>query len=126
MNSCNQSSDGTCRELCLLWRCFSWLILTLAATANTIAASGRSRRVRRDVDCDFPYTKCAIPGLEDSHECVDVQSNIESCGGCVGAGGMDCTSINKALAADCMLGSCVIRMFPHALVQAGRTLMSSS
>jgi len=96
-----------------------------AATANTVAASGRTRRVRRDVDCEFPYTKCAIPGLENSYECVDVQSNVESCGGCAGAGGMDCTSIKNALAADCTLGSCVIRMSPCVFTLGDRTLMSS-
>jgi len=100
----------------LLWRCFSHLILSLAATANTIAASGRARRVRRDVDCDFPYKKCAIPGLEGSYECVDTQSNAESCGACAESGGMDCTSIPKALAADCIHGSCVIRMSSLAFI----------
>lgn len=102
-----------------------WSDLDPAATANTLAASGRARRARRDVDCEFPYEKCAIPGLENSFECVDVQSNVESCGGCTGAGGMDCTSINNALAADCILGSCVIRMSPRVFTPQDRTLMSS-
>jgi len=91
---------------------FLCLIFDPAATANTIAASGRARRARSDVDCHSPYKKCAISGLEGASECVDVQANAESCGGCAGAGGMDCTSISKATA-DCILGSCVIRMSPR-------------
>ena len=103
-----------------------WSDIEPAATANTIAASGRSRRVRRDVECGFPYTRCAIPGLGDSYECVDVRSDVESCGGCAGAGGMDCTSITNALAAECMMGSCVIRMSPRLCTLEDRTLTSSS
>jgi hypothetical protein len=102
-----------------------WSDIDPAATANTIAASGRARRARRDVDCEFPYTQCAIPGLGNSYECVDIQSNVESCGGCAGAGGMDCTSINNSLAADCILGSCVIRMSPRIFTLEDRTLTSS-
>ena len=103
-----------------------WSDIDPAATANTIAASGRSRRARRDVECEFPYKRCAIPGLGDSYECVDVQSNVESCGGCMGAGGMDCTSINNALAADCKYGSCVVRTSPRVFTLEDRPLMSSS
>lgn len=103
-----------------------WSDIDPAATANTIAASGRSRRVRRDMECELPYTRCAIPGLGDSYECVDVQSDVESCGGCAGAGGMDCTSISHTLAADCILGSCVIRMSPRLFTLEDRTLTSSS
>ena len=103
-----------------------WSDIDPAATANTIAASGRSRRARRDMECEFPYTRCAIPGLGDSYECVDVQSDVESCGGCTGAGGMDCTSISNALAADCILGSCVIRTSPRVFTLEDRPLISSS
>ena len=103
-----------------------WSDIDPAATANTIAASGRSRRARRDVECAFPYKRCAIPGLGDSYECVDVQSDVESCGGCTGAGGMDCTSISNALAADCKLGSCVVRTSSRVFTLEDRPLMSSS
>ncbi len=103
-----------------------WSDIDPAATANTIAASGRSRRARRDVECEFPYTRCAIPGLGNSYECVNVQSDVESCGACAGAGGMDCTSISNALAADCIMGSCVIRMSPRLFTLEDRSLMSSS
>ena len=97
-----------------------WSDIDPAATANTIAASGRSRRARRDVECEFPYERCAIPGLGDSYECVNVQSDVESCGGCTGAGGMDCTSISNTLAADCRDGSCVIRTSPRVFILEDR------
>ena len=103
-----------------------WSDLEPAATANTIAASGRSRRVRRDVECESPYTRCAIPGLGDSYECIDVESDVENCGGCAGADGMDCTSIRNASAADCVRRSCVIRMSPCLFTLENRALTSSS
>ena len=65
--------------------------------------------MRREVGCKNPsHTECPIPGLEGSSECVDTQSNIESCGGCTNAGGVDCTAIKGIGAVACRAGSCVI------------------
>ena len=81
----------------------------LAATANTVAASGGARRLRRDDSCkESSHTKCPIPGLEHSFECIDTRSNIESCGGCANAGGVDCTAIKGIGAVTCSAGSCNI------------------
>ena len=86
------------------------LTLPPAVTANTIAASGKLRRVRRDGPCDDPkLTRCPIPGLEGTSECVDTKENVESCGGCVGAGGVDCTTIQGVSGVECNAGVCVIR-----------------
>jgi hypothetical protein len=70
-------------------------MFTTTATANTIAASGCARRIRRDLECEVSYMNCPIDDLKDSYECIDIQSNVESCGGCIGAGGMDCTSTSR-------------------------------
>ena len=65
--------------------------------------------MRREVGCKNPsHTECPIPGLEHSVECIDTQSNIESCGGCTNAGGVDCTAIKGIGAVACRTGSCVI------------------
>ena len=73
--------------------------------------------MRREVACEnSSHTKCPIPGLEDTFECVDTQSNVESCGGCANAKGVDCTAIKGAGAVACRAGSCVIScVFPFFL-----------
>lgn len=77
--------------------------------------------MRREVACEDPsHTECPIPGLEDTLECVDTQSNIESCGGCTNAGGVDCTAIKGADAVVCTAGTCVIScvfFFIHTSVE---------
>lgn len=51
------------------------------------------------------------------YECLDIQTNLESCGGCVPVGeiegpdgGRDCTAIDKAESVACIDGRCVIGM----------------
>lgn len=57
-------------------------------------------------------------GYLKGYECVDVQNDLESCGGCVAndspfggrtaAGGRDCSAIPNVDAVRCQKGACVI------------------
>ena len=61
------------------------------------AASGRPRRVRRDARRGDQSTQNApTSGLEATFGCIDTRQNVELCGRCVGAGGVDCINIPGA------------------------------
>ncbi|WVW78854.1 hypothetical protein I302_100817 [Kwoniella bestiolae CBS 10118] len=76
---------------------------------------------RRKSFCPGKMTSCLIPGVEDSWECVDPQSDLESCGGCAHgeytsdgpsnstATGLDCTNMPGVLrgGSTCTNGECV-------------------
>ena len=63
-------------------------------------------------------------GFLKAYECVDVQNDLESCGGCVmddspfgertADGGRDCSAIPNVDAVTCRRGECVIRECPVA------------
>lgn len=65
---------------------------------------------REDALCPKNKTKCVIdPEWSDSYECLDLESNLESCGGCMSQGeGQDCTAIEGAAAVSCVKGKCVV------------------
>ncbi|WWD05778.1 hypothetical protein V865_003861 [Kwoniella europaea PYCC6329] len=78
-----------------------------------------ARRLARDQPfCPVGNTPCRIPGLHgDSYECVDVASELESCGGCMNgiygsdnttSTGVDCSTLPGAAfgATTCYRGSC--------------------
>jgi hypothetical protein len=51
----------------------------------------------------------------DPYECLDVRTNLESCGGCVPEGeivgpdgGKDCTAIDHINAVKCVAGKCIV------------------
>ncbi|KAA1468242.1 hypothetical protein DENSPDRAFT_857172 [Dentipellis sp. KUC8613] len=59
--------------------------------------------------CPSDLTACPISGLSSAWECVDVQQELESCGGCViGGEGQDCTAIKGAWNVGCEQGSCKV------------------
>lgn len=63
--------------------------------------------------CPAGQTACAVGFREqDGFECIDVDTNIEQCGGCAsasGAGvGQDCTAIPNADLVLCEEGSCLV------------------
>ncbi|GAA5943666.1 hypothetical protein JCM3775_001327 [Rhodotorula graminis] len=74
------------------------------------AARSRSRRAalhRRNL-CPASHTACAVEGAAKGFECIDVSSNIEQCGACASAGGVDCTAIEGVAAVGCVAGTCEI------------------
>lgn len=47
--------------------------------------------------------------MTSGYECVDTQSNIESCGGCPGEGnGQDCTAIEGVADVACVNSVCLV------------------
>ncbi|WWD20693.1 hypothetical protein CI109_105169 [Kwoniella shandongensis] len=70
--------------------------------------------------CPAGLSSCALPGDADAFECVDTQSDLESCGGCMNgafdpitrapAGGVNCSSLpGVALGGvTCARGECLV------------------
>jgi len=95
---------------------------TDGTTGSCIAATsgGSSKtRHRKRVERAYHHAKrgcsgegqalCAVPGLDSAFECVDVLTNLESCGGCIADGvGQDCTQIVGALDVECAAGACAV------------------
>lgn len=50
---------------------------------------------------------CSLDTL-GGYECVDFDSSLENCGGCVAAGsGADCSAVEGAVGIECVAGQCV-------------------
>ncbi|KAM0751659.1 hypothetical protein T439DRAFT_355565 [Meredithblackwellia eburnea MCA 4105] len=59
--------------------------------------------------CPGGATACPIFPRMGSYECIDTQSELESCGGCASKGeGEDCTQIKGAQGVTCQSGRCII------------------
>ncbi|KAF8197065.1 hypothetical protein BJ912DRAFT_954681 [Pholiota molesta] len=66
--------------------------------------------------CPNGMTSCPVPGRgAHSMECVNTQTDLESCGGCILASyprhipeGVDCTAIQGVSDVSCMYGQCVV------------------
>ncbi|KAJ7021464.1 hypothetical protein C8F04DRAFT_1314359, partial [Mycena alexandri] len=63
--------------------------------------------------CYEGFTACKVPGYsENSWECVDVQNDLESCGGCSydlsTSSGRDCSAIPGVSDVSCIKGQCVV------------------
>ncbi|EIN05729.1 hypothetical protein PUNSTDRAFT_122189 [Punctularia strigosozonata HHB-11173 SS5] len=89
------------------------------------APAPQASQMRRDMTVldDSPDRRCArdwqscpifVESKIKGYECVDVQHDLESCGGCVvngealGDGGRDCSAISHADGVSCMKGRCII------------------
>jgi hypothetical protein len=83
--------------------------------------SGSLYRRKRDLNaCPPGHLRCPVLHGRGGMECVDVASDIESCGGCVdwdgtalGTGvrsGVDCTSLEGVDGVSCMEGVCMVGM----------------
>ncbi|KIP02730.1 hypothetical protein PHLGIDRAFT_283461 [Phlebiopsis gigantea 11061_1 CR5-6] len=88
--------------------------------------------------CARPFESCPIPGLilgsgaARAYECVDVENDLESCGGCVDGdsphgeanlvGGRDCSAIPNIDSVRCLNGQCVIERchLGYVLAQDGQ------
>jgi hypothetical protein len=65
------------------------------------SAAARRRAARKRLAPACPSGRSLCGG-----QCVDILRNIEHCGGCAGAGGVDCTAISDGSIA-CIAGQCV-------------------
>lgn len=65
------------------------------------ARLGVHKRSAGYLQCAAPETACLIDGGIGGYECVDTQSHLESCGGCLGEGGVDCTQISESVVEPC-------------------------
>ncbi|CAK5261866.1 unnamed protein product [Mycena citricolor] len=78
---------------------------------NGCSTSGLGRRESaRPPRCFRGQRACRVPGRSlGSWECIDIQSDLESCGGCsYGGSGTDCTSLAGVADVACVQGECVI------------------
>ncbi|KAJ6491581.1 hypothetical protein DFH09DRAFT_369792 [Mycena vulgaris] len=75
------------------------------------------RDIRSSQRCHMGLTACGVPGRgANSWECIDTQSDLESCGGCSysdlfsgsEATGKDCTAIRGVSDVSCISGQCVV------------------
>jgi len=60
--------------------------------------------------CPSGLEACPVSGLTaGDYECLDVTTELESCGGCVSLGqGRDCTAIPGAWNVGCEQGTCAV------------------
>ncbi|KAH8094605.1 hypothetical protein BXZ70DRAFT_347818 [Cristinia sonorae] len=74
---------------------------------------------KRSATCDRGYTACGVFGwtgmrASQAWECIDTQSDLESCGGCAiplmrgSPHGVDCTAIPGVADVSCGAGSCIV------------------
>ncbi|KAK7680588.1 hypothetical protein QCA50_016370 [Cerrena zonata] len=79
---------------------------------------------KRSILCEGGMTACGIDGwsrrpAHQAWECLDTQSDLESCGGCAfplaltSPRGVDCTSIPHVADVSCAGGSCVVHDCDH-------------
>ncbi|KAL7422349.1 hypothetical protein Q5752_002995 [Cryptotrichosporon argae] len=92
-------------------------------------ARRRAGLVARDALCPGAASACKVPGIVGSYECVDTQTELESCGGCTygsftdssATKGVDCTKLAGVSSGSvtCVSGQC-----KAYACQAGYTLAS--
>lgn len=80
-------------------------------TCQPIHNGSQRARARRNVRlveslCPKSFSACTIGGSK-GFECVDTQTSLEQCGGCLESGeGVDCTTIPNVSAVGCVAGVC--------------------
>lgn len=130
LSSCTASAGQTCRTLLVSFfrRSVTLLKVILTALTGGSSPSGLSRRnvplTAMQRYCRGGYKSCLIYGVLSgkgsvkSYECIDIDNDLESCGGCVSddsphgevnlVGGRDCSAIPNIDAVRCQKGVCVI------------------
>ena len=61
---------------------------------------------RGHFECAPGQTACSVN--QNAWECLDTANDLESCGGCIGNGGVDCSDLPGADQTSCQSGHCVI------------------
>ncbi|KAJ6487737.1 hypothetical protein C8R45DRAFT_827272, partial [Mycena sanguinolenta] len=83
-----------------------------ASCTSTTSPSLRPR-VQHVMTCPAGHTLCPVAAGVAATECVNTQTSLESCGGCVGTGsdfqGQDCSAIENASDVSCVAGRCLVR-----------------
>ncbi|GAA5901808.1 hypothetical protein JCM6882_008679 [Rhodosporidiobolus microsporus] len=70
------------------------------------ARARRNLHAKRNL-CPASHEACSVPGVK-GFECIDVTSNLEQCGACASAGGVDCTALPGVESVGCVAGTCEI------------------
>ncbi|GAA5887283.1 hypothetical protein JCM6882_002474 [Rhodosporidiobolus microsporus] len=83
------------------------LTCQVAAVPSGAARQRRNRILQKRNLCPANHSACSIQGGK-GFECIDTQSNIEQCGACASAGGVDCTQIEGVEAVGCVAGTCEV------------------
>ncbi|BGP14504.1 hypothetical protein JCM10213_003090 [Rhodosporidiobolus nylandii] len=78
-----------------------------AARARARRDEMNGRRLARRNLCPAQTSACAVDGGR-GFECINTSTNIEQCGGCASAGGVDCTALPSVSAVGCVAGVCEI------------------
>ncbi|KZO90787.1 hypothetical protein CALVIDRAFT_602680 [Calocera viscosa TUFC12733] len=72
---------------------------------------------RGGAECKLGFMSCPILSGRGGVECVNIDSDLESCGGCVGYGGegtgVDCTSLPGVSSVQCVGGQCIVDSCGH-------------
>jgi len=69
----------------------------------------RTSKVRTRSLCPTGLDACPIIGQASDYECIDIENDLGSCGGCLETGaGQDCTAITGAWNVGCEQGSCAV------------------
>ncbi|GAA5821077.1 hypothetical protein JCM11251_001951 [Rhodosporidiobolus azoricus] len=79
---------------------------------QALAAPSGGARARRNLHrkrnlCPASHEACSVPGVK-GFECIDTTSNLEQCGACASAGGVDCTALPGVESVGCVAGVCEI------------------
>ncbi|KAK1921007.1 hypothetical protein DB88DRAFT_118340 [Papiliotrema laurentii] len=70
--------------------------------------------------CPETMAACPIPGRANDYECLDTQSDLQSCGGCASLQhGVDCTAIAGARWMGCNEGKCEVYSCKKGWTRAG-------
>ena len=90
------------------------LTIILAVTTPG-GPSGLPARKKRTQNCMRGLTSCFHYSGRGGWDCIDTQSDAESCGGCVGPdaldNGEDCTAIPNVNVVNCVKSKCMIGAF---------------
>ena len=75
----------------------------------SLAASQGARTRKRSTEvCPASQIACKV-SVSAGFECIDPQTNLEQCGGCLADGtGIDCTAIPGAESVACEAGRCIV------------------
>ncbi|GAA5967027.1 hypothetical protein JCM11641_000418 [Rhodosporidiobolus odoratus] len=79
-----------------------------APVASGYARARRNADLTRRSLCPASTSACKVEGSLTGFECIDVQTNLEQCGGCASAGGVDCTAMEGVSGVGCVAGVCEI------------------
>ncbi|GAA5821036.1 hypothetical protein JCM11251_001932 [Rhodosporidiobolus azoricus] len=79
---------------------------------RALAVPSGGARARRNLHrkrnlCPSSHEACSVEGVK-GFECIDTSSNLEQCGACASAGGVDCTSLPGVESVGCVAGTCEI------------------